>query len=189
MGRGGNRLPAVRTALRSILLLAGLGAGVPNSAWADTIAIPARGTVVPACRIFNSGNFPALNIAAPGTGSAQATVHCNTPFVVRVQSDRGQLQNLLTAPQGTTNALPYSLAANLPLDSGTSVSATCSSASLRTGQSGCALSPAGAGLSTGASPAWNKVMALTITWGVSATPLMTNGKYVDRLTVSIGAQP
>ncbi|MDF8335052.1 hypothetical protein [Novosphingobium cyanobacteriorum] len=162
---------------------------MPSAALADTIAIPARGTVVPACRIFNSGNFPTLNIGTPGAGSAQATVHCNTPFVVRVQSTRGQLQNLSPAQQGTTPVLPYNLAVQLPLDSGSSVSATCSSASLRSGQSSCALSPAGAGLSTGASPAWNRNMAMTITWGASATPLMTSGRYVDRLVVTLGAQP
>lgn len=158
-------------------------------ALADSIVIPARGTIPPTCQITRTRGYPRVDLSAAGSTFATAAVKCNIPFVVKAQSSRGGFRNWVQPTPTATNLLPYDLTMQLPLDNGTMLSGTCASPTLVAGQAGCGLSPAGAGLPSGAVPSWNKAMTLTLRWTPSTTPLVSGGVFTDQIIVTLGAQP
>ena len=156
---------------------------------ADSLTITATGTIVGGCGITVASNFGPATLSAGGNVTGTATVNCNAGFKINATSANGAIKTSTVAPANFTNTVPYSLAMAVPLDDGGNVSATCSSAQLVAGQSGCALSPANSsGLSSGGKTANNKTATLTATWSLPAQRLIA-GSYSDTITVSIASVP
>ena len=163
--------------------------GCATPASADSLAIPATGSINSTCSIALASSFPSANFAVSASVGATATLNCNTRFKVNATSTNGAIRTLKSPPTGFTNALAYSLSVNVPLDQGGSVSATCAAAQLIAGQAGCALSPANStGLSSGPGTSINKTAALTVAWTLPATKLIV-GSYFDTITISVAPQP
>jgi len=163
--------------------------GAPEVGQADVLTITAKGTIASSCSVGVQQAFGVANFNAAGSAGAQALVNCNTGFRINVTSANGAAKTANVTSNGFTNSLPYSVKLDLPLDDNSTVSATCASSALVSGQSSCALSPAnGTGLSSGGKTAINKIAALTATWTLPAQPLVA-GSYSDTLTVSIASVP
>ena len=164
---------------------------VTGPARADQVSVQAKGKIVGSCSLAATSNFPTASFAANGSGNATAAINCNQPFRIRATSANGAIKSAAVIAPNFTNALPYSLKADVPLDGGAVVSATCASASLVTGQSSCALSPASSGgLSSAAGIATNKTATLTLAWTIPVLPTrLIAGSYTDTITLSIAPSP
>lgn len=164
-------------------------AGCAASAKADSVTIPATGSINASCSITVASGFPAANLTVSGSVGASSTLNCNTRFKVNATSTNGAIRTPKSPPTGFTNALAYSFSLNVPLDQGGSVSATCPAAQLVVGQAGCALSPANTtGLSSGAGTSVNKTAALTAAWTLPTAKLIA-GSYSDTIIISVAPQP
>lgn len=162
---------------------------VPAAARADTIQIQASGTILGSCTLAVASGFPATSLGASGSAAAQATVNCNTGFVIKATSAKGAIKSPNQTSTGFTNTVPYTLAFSSPLDGGFTMSGgPCASAALVSGQSGCVLSPAGTGLSSGGRLATGKTASLTLSWTLPAQKLVA-GTYTDTITLTIAAAP
>lgn len=182
-GAGGRRLgKPLGAALGAASLL------VAPVARADSVTIVARGTIASGCSVALASNFPAANLSASGTVSATAIVDCNTGFVIKATSAKGAIKTTNAASTGFTNVLPYNLSLSVPRDTGGPVSATCAAATLIAGQAGCALSPAGAGLSSGGVTATAKTATLTASWTLP-TQKLAAGSYSDTITILVSTSP
>lgn len=158
---------------------------------ADQVSVQAKGKIDGSCSLVAATAFPTANFAASGSGTATAAVNCNQPFKIRATSANGAIKSAAATAPNFTNALRYSLKADMPLDGGSVVSATCESATLTAGQSSCALSPASSsGLSSGAGIATNKTATLTLAWTMPTPPTrLIAGNYSDTITLSIAPSP
>lgn len=178
---------------RTFGLFAGTAALVLNAgaARADQVSVQAKGKIVGTCSLVAATAFPTASFATNGSGTATAAVNCNQPFRLRATSTNGAIKSAAVIAPNFVNALSYSLKADMPLDGGSVVSATCASASLAAGQSSCALSPASSGgLSSGAGIATNKIATLTLAWSVPPLPTrLVAGNYSDTITLSIAPSP
>ena len=171
------------------MVASALAFGASAPAKADSLTITATGTIVGGCGIALASDFGPANLSAGGSVNGTATVNCNAGFKINATSANGAIKTSAVAPANFTNAVPYSLAVTVPLDTGNSVSATCTSAQLVAGQSACALSPANStGLSSGGKTANNKVATLTASWSLPTQRLIA-GSYSDTITVSIASVP
>ena len=156
-----------------------------SSALADSITVNAAGTIASACSLSIGSNFAAANLAISGNVSASATVNCNTGFVIKATSAKGAINTSNANSHSFVNTLPYQLTLTLPLDTGGSlVGGPCGSATLVSGQTGCALSPGGSGLSSGGATAVNQTATLKVAWN-SATTKLVAGSYSNIITLSI----
>ena len=120
-------------------------------------------------------------VAAAGSASLGIPISCNAPFQISFQSQNGTLLNSawVIRQGGFASAIPYRLSWSVPLDDGSSVSASgCMSAAIM-GAAGCA------GVSSYS--AINRAIAASIAWDAPATPLLA-GTYLDRITIRITAQ-
>ena len=105
---------------------------------------------------------------------------------LNAQSANGGVKTSATA-SGFSSLLDYSLKVDTALDSAANVNATCNASTLKSGMSGCTLSPAGAGLSSGGKTATSKTATLTIAWTPPVSPRLVAGSYSDTVTLSIAA--
>ena len=151
----------------------------------------ARGKIDGSCSLAAVSTFPTANFAANSNAVATAAVNCNQPFRIRATSANGAIKSAAVIAPNFTNTLPYTLKADVPIDGGTPVSATCASTSLVAGQASCALSPASSsGLSSGAGIATNKTATLTLAWTMPTVPMrLIAGSYSDTITLSIAPSP
>ena len=160
------------------------------AAYADTVNITTTGQIASSCTVAAASTFPAANLSANGSVAASASVSCNTGFVVKATSTNGAIKSATAAPTNFTNSLDYTLTLSLPLDSGATATATCAAALLKAGQTTCALSPAGTGLSSSGATAIGKTASLTAQWTVPALPTrLVAGSYSDTIVISIAAAP
>lgn len=164
-------------------------AGTQPAAAQAVLSVTATGTIPSACTLALASNFPSsLDLASSGTSNATATVNCAQGFKINAQSANGAIQSSASASANFTNSLPYSLTLSVPVESGTPnpISATCASSSLSAGQSSCALSPAGAGLSSSGRASIDRTATLTIAWTLPALPThLAAGRYSDTITLTI----
>lgn len=173
---------------RSVSCIAAALVSFP-AARADTIKVRASGTVLGTCTVVLASGFPtSSNLAISGNAQAQATVNCNTGFVIKATSASGAITSTSHTATGFTNTVPYSLAFNSPTDSGIMIGGPCASATLVAGQAGCVLSPAGSGLSSNGALATGKTATLTLSWTPPVQKLVA-GTYTDVITLSIAAAP
>jgi hypothetical protein len=168
--------------------IAVVNTALPTVALADDLSITAQGTIGQSCSIAAVSSFPAPALGTAGSVSATATVDCNTGFAIHATSARGTIRTDRVPTAGFANSVPYSLTLSIPLDSGTTISGTCGSASLVAGQSACALSPAGSGLSSNGVSAIGRTAQLQVAWPAPTQSLVA-GAYSDTITLSIAAQP
>jgi len=161
---------------------------MPQPALADSLSVTASGVIANACSINVASPFAPFSLDQAGSTSASATVNCNSGFSIRATSTGGALRAARAAPTGFDNALPYSLTVSIPLDNAVVVTGSCSAARLIAGQATCALSPAGAGLSSGGISAINRTAQLQVVWQAPAQSLVA-GAYTDTITLSIAVQP
>jgi spore coat protein U-like protein len=88
-----------------------------------------------------------------------------------------------------SNNLSYGLSVTVPLDAGGQISATCASATLVSGASSCALSPASvSGLSSGTGTSTSKTAALALQWTLPTATRLIAGSYSDTITITIAVQ-
>lgn len=177
------------------LLIAALMAGLlpATQAAAQSISITATGTVPGSCSIAVASPFGNADLSAAGSVQATATVDCNTGFKLHATSSNGALVTATAVPANSVfvDRLGYGLTFSLTTDGNTNLSASCTSAHLGAGQSGCALSPGNdAGLSSGGRTAINRTASLGVSWAPPALPArLVAGSYSDTITFSIGAVP
>ena len=157
------------------------------TAQSASLAIHATGTIPSACSIAVASGFPGnINFASPGSAPATATVNCSQAFKLNAQSANGGVTTPAVSA-GFASSLDYALNLDVALDSAADVSASCNASTLTAGMAGCALSPAGAGLSSGGKTATNKTATLTISWTPPTSPRLVAGNYSDTITLSIAA--
>ena len=161
------------------------------SAHADVLTVTAQGTIAPTCAISATQNFPASNLNAAGSAIATASVNCNQTFKINATSANGAIKSSAAASAPYTNTLPYSLKAEVALDTGADSTATCASSTLMAGQSSCALSPANStGLTSNGQIATNKTTTLTLSWVPPSSPtFLKPGSYSDSITLTIAVVP
>ena len=176
---------------RSLAMVCGAAVALISAprAHADSISIVAKGTINGACSITVGQNFQSVNMTSATSASATAVVNCNTGFVTRATSANGALVSAGATSANFTNRLDYTLKLAVPLDGGSTVSASCGAATLKAGQSSCVLSPAGGGLSSAGGIATNQTATLTASWTLPTSPRPTAGSYSDTITLSITAMP
>jgi len=156
---------------------------------ADVLTVTAKGRIDPVCSISVKTPFPAADLStARGSVAGSALVDCNTGFVFKATSVNGGLKNDAAVSRGFINSLSYTLYFRLPLATG-AIAATCNSPSLAAGNSSCALSPAGLGLSSGGQTAISKIVNMALTWTTPANTHLVAGAYQDTLTISVAAAP
>ena len=174
-------------ALAAIFVVASAFFATIAAAQSTSLAIHATGTIPSACSIAVASAFPAnLNFATSGNAPATATVNCSQAFKLNAQSSNGGVTTP-TVATGFSSNLDYALNVDVALDNAADVSASCNASTLQSGMGGCALSPAGAGLSSGGKTATNKTATLTISWTPPASPRLVAGNYSDTITLSIAA--
>ena len=162
---------------------------IPTPVRADVVMVTARGTIQSSCALSAQTGFGSANLDADGSVNATALVDCNTPFKVSATSQNGAMKSATTPPSGFANSLPYTLSVSVPLDSGSTVNASCGSATLVTGATSCALSPASpTGLSSGSGVASSKVSNLTLQWTIPTVTRLVAGSYSDVVTIRIAVQ-
>lgn len=180
--RGGSRASLILT-----LLLGMLQTSMP--ARADVVMVTAQGTIQSSCGLTVQSAFGAANLNNDGSVNASASVDCNTPYRIRASSANGALKTSASAPAQFSNSLGYDLTVTVPLDAGGQISATCVSALLTSGSTGCALSPASAsGLSSGSGTSTSKTAALALQWTLPTATRLIAGNYSDVITITIAAQ-
>lgn len=160
-----------------------------QQASAAVLTVNAVGRIDPVCEISVTTPLPAADFATSGTAKAGALVNCNTGFVVKATSANGAVTAASTAPSGFTNSLPYKVALTVPLTGAPWIKATCGSATLVAGQSGCALSPDGAGLQSGGLPSLNQSATIQVSWNTPTNPRLVAGNYEDTIAISVAAAP
>lgn len=177
-----------RAGVGAVLFLAWAAIAAP--APAQTIVnVTAQGTIQSSCGLTVQSAFGAANLNADGSVNASASVNCNTPYRIRATSANGALKSATLAPALFSNRLDYSLSVTVPLDAGGQISATCGSATLVSGASSCALSPASAsGLSSGTGASTSKTAALALQWTLPTATRLVAGSYADTITITITAQ-
>lgn len=161
------------------------------AARADVLTVTAKGTIAPTCSMSSTKDFGTSNINAAGSASATASLNCNQFFKINATSAQGAIKSSAAASAPYTNALPYSLKADIGLDDGSTSTATCASSTLVAGQSTCALSPANTtGLTSNGQIATNKTTTLTVSWTPPASPtFLKPGSYSDSITLTIAVVP
>lgn len=184
----------MRVCAASLVCAVSAFALVPEESWAQTtqLQVTAKGNIPGSCSFTPTGNFPARDMSAPGSQSATTTaaLSCNQPFKINVASTNGALLGDRTAANGFSNRQDYALTLSFGIDgSATPQSATCASAQLVTGQTGCSLSPGNVtGLTSSNSIATNKTATLTVEWTVASTARLMAGNYSDQLRVTVTPQ-
>ena len=163
----------------------------PADGDAQTLTITATGQIPASCGLGTGSGFSNANLDASSSLSATATVNCNTKYLLRATSANGGLTTVVQAPSASfSNKLDYQFAISVPLDNaGGTVSGNCAASNLTAGGSLCALSPAGAGLSSQGGTSTGKTATLGISWTVPSVTHLVAGSYVDTITISIAAQP
>lgn len=162
-----------------------------TTARAQTVTVTAKGAIAPSCSIAQTQNFPASNFNTAGTSSAKASITCNQVFKLNATSANGAIKSSVAVSPPFTNAVPYSLKADVALDNGTTSTATCASSTLVAGQSTCPLSPANTtGLTSNGQIATGKTTNLTLNWTPPSLPtLLKPGSYSDTITLTIAVSP
>lgn len=177
-----------RVGVGAVLFFAWAAIAAPASA--DVVTVTAQGTIPSSCGLTLQSAFGAANLNADGSINASASVNCNTPYKIRASSANGTLKSTTPAPAQFSNNLNYSLSVTVPLDAGGQISATCGSATLVSGASSCALSPAStSGLSSGTGTSTSKTAALVLQWTLPTATRLVAGSYADTITITIAAQP
>jgi len=171
------------------VLLFFASAVVSAPASADVVTVTAQGTIPSSCGLALQNAFGAANLNADGSISASALVNCNAPYRIRASSANGALKTTTPAPAQFSNSLDYSLSVTVPLDVGGQISATCTSATLVSGATGCTLSPASAsGLSSGSGTSTSKTAVLALQWTLPTATRLVAGNYADTVTITIAVQ-
>lgn len=151
------------------------------AAHADSVSIPATGTIVSSCSLALASNFPAANFSANGNISATASVNCNTAFSITATSAKGAVKTANATSAGFINSLPYGFSLSVPLDSGGPAAANCTSAALLANS---------CNVTSGGALATNKTATLGVAWTQPALPTrLVGGSYTDTITLSIAATP
>jgi hypothetical protein len=178
-----------RAGAYALVMVTGTAGAVP--ARADVLTVNAKGTIGASCGMTLTHDFGAVNLNAAGSAGGTASVTCNQPFKMNAKSINGSIKNSQPASAPLTNTVPYSLKADILLDDASVRTATCASATLVTGQSSCALSPANAtGLTSNGKIATGKTTTLTLSWTPPAPPThLRTGSYGDTITLTIGTVP
>ncbi|WP_313806829.1 hypothetical protein [Sphingobium sp.] len=158
---------------------------------AQTLTITATGQIPASCGLGSGSGFINANLDANGSLSATATVNCNTKYLLRATSANGGLKTATLAPSASfSSKLDYQFDISVPLDNSSgSVSGGCVASKLTAGGSDCALSPAGAGLSSVNGTSTGKTATLGISWMLPGATHLVAGSYADTITISIAAQP
>lgn len=166
-----------------------VSATIAAPVWADVVTVTARGTIPSSCGLTLQSAFGAANLNSDGSINASALVNCNTPYRIRASSANGALKSATFAPAQFSNSLDYSFSVTVPLDAGGQVSATCGSATLVSGATGCTLSPASSsGLSSGAGTSTSKTASLALQWTLPTATRLVAGSYADTITITIAVQ-
>lgn len=175
----------------ALIVLTALAQAAAGPARADTLTVTAKGAIASTCSMSSTKDFGSANINAPGSATATASVSCNQPFKLNATSANGAIKMAASVSPPYTNTLPYSLKADIALDDGSTRTATCGSATLVAGQSGCALSPANStGLTSNGQIATGKTTTLTMSWVPPAPPTyLKPGSYSDSITLTIAVAP
>lgn len=158
---------------------------------AQTLTITATGQIPASCGLVATSGFSAANLDANGSSSATAAVNCNTKYVLKAVSANGGLKTTTPVSSASfSNKLDYQFTISVPLDNGAgTLSGSCGASNLTAGAGFCALSPAGAGLSSGGRTSTGKTATLGINWTLPVSTHLIAGSYTDIITISIAAQP
>lgn len=172
-------------------LFTGLAVAGGAPARADVLTVTAKGTIQPSCAITATQLFPASNFNTSGSAVAKANVKCNQFFKINASSQKGAIKSADAVSPPFSNAVPYSLKADVVLDNNSTQTATCAAATLVAGQSSCTLSPANStGLTSNGQIATDKTTTLTVNWTPPPFPtLMKPGSYSDTITLTIATVP
>jgi hypothetical protein len=152
-----------------------------SAAHADSVSIAASGTIASSCSIAKASDFAAADFSVNGSRTASATVNCNTGFAMTATSANGAVTTAAATSVNFTSSLAYNFSLSVPLESGGSAVATCTSAAMLANS--CSLSSGGVA-------AIARTATLTTSWTVPALPLrLVAGAYSDVITVSIATVP
>jgi hypothetical protein len=145
----------------------------------NQLTVQVAGTIEQSCSISVGSGFSAVNLESSGRAQATANVDCNTGFEIDARSDAGGFFANFRAPNGYDDALPYAFDFDLPLDNGSSLRKSCSSAEMKS--RACLMA-------SGGSAAMGKTGRLLVSWNPLGT-LLAPGNYSDTITLFIAARP
>jgi hypothetical protein len=121
------------------------------------------------------------DISHAGSYVSHYTVNCNAPFRHTAVSLHGGMQRteVTELPPGYAAQFPYTVAVNLPTDTG-AIAYTCSSADMAGATPSCGSATSGGGIAIG------KQGTLTVSWQPQLS--LMDGTYTDTITLTLETQ-
>jgi hypothetical protein len=187
----GALLAASPSALRAQTSGSAVYGGTPREV---SLSVNVTASVSAACS-FSSGAVPGGTYSVGNVEGAYSldvafSLRCNSPSRVGIVSDNGGLKaNVPTVPNGYSQLAPYQITLSLA-GNATSASATCQSATLTAGTSGCvfrgpATASAGLRLPGASDNAPGSFIRISSQGYSDPAILIASNSYADRLTVTI----